>query len=73
MLVFNVNSIVEMLLLFQLRSVQSIWGFSFAVFCLCDLVKLVWQGSCKACVGLGNLSSRTGHLVVLATCGYSEK
>lgn len=70
MLVFSVNSIVEMLLLFQLHSVQSIWGFS--LFCLCDLVKLVWQGSCKTCVGLGNLSSRMGHLVVLAACVYFE-
>lgn len=66
MLVFNVNSNVEMLLLCQLHSVQSLWGFSSTFLCLCDLVKLVWQGSCKTCVGLGNLSSRRGqHLVVI--------
>lgn len=70
---FNVNSSVEMLLLFQLHSVQSLWGFSFTFLCSCDLVKVVWQGSCKTCGGLGNSSSRRGqHLVFLAACGYFE-
>lgn len=60
-----------MLLLFKLHNIQSLWGLSFTF--LCDLVKLIWQGSWRTCVGLGNLSSRRGHyLVVLAACGYFE-
>lgn len=62
-----------MLLLFKLHNIQSLWGLSFNFLCLCDLIKLIWQGSWKTCVGLGNLSSRRRYyLVVLATRGYFE-
>lgn len=65
---FNVNSSVEMLLLFQLHSVQSRWGFSFL--CLCDWVKLLWQGSCKACGGLGELEWQEGTTSRVFSCPW---
>lgn len=61
---------VEMLLLFKLHNIQSLWRLSFTS---CDLVKLIWQGSWRTCIGLGKLSSRRGcYLVVLAARDYFE-
>lgn len=53
-------------------TIYSLFGDCLSL-CLCDLVKLIWQGSWRTCVGLGNLSSRRGYyLVVLAARGYFE-